>query len=143
MISADHFHDSGDGSAWVVHDDYTPAFIATLDRPCDTCGGAKRYAVVADGQMVGWQNCQDCDGSGRHVFEVEVACEACADRHDHPIGNSSGGRTLRVYIVTVLPIYGDHDEAMDAKSFSYCVIGDDNLPPAAKSGMWAVKLKSH
>jgi len=51
-----------DDTAWVVENG---PIWQTVDRPCDTCGGAKRYAAVTNGQMVGWQDCRDCDGTGR------------------------------------------------------------------------------
>jgi len=116
------------------------------------------------------RHCPDCDGTGRHTFTIEVACEACGDRHDHPIGNSSGGATFRVSVVPdmVLPIY-DHDELLDGavslprdwaphidimggepllctRCEKYSEDWDEDritLPPAAAPGQYAVKVQLH
>jgi hypothetical protein len=82
MIPSTSILFNDDGTAWWVAkpihrlgvtntagDDYDdPTWFASLDRPCDTCGG--------DGWMPGidrssWA-CLDCGGTGRHTFTIEV-----------------------------------------------------------------------
>jgi hypothetical protein len=165
MIPHDRIHFNDDGTAWLVEEalpDSPSGWPATRnDYPCDTC-------VSWGGRGMSFKNCRDCDGTGRHTFEIEVACEACGDRHDIPIGNSSGGATYRVSVVPgmVLPIH-DHDNLLDgdtaldhdwqphitvsADQALLCVrdarYTDDwderaiTLPPAAKPNMRAVKLR--
>jgi len=151
MIPASHFHDNGDGTAWVVGTEWWATTIMrdAQDRPCDTCLGRTRYE--GDNFV-----CPDCI-DGRHTFTVEV---------DHRLwmeGNYIDGHidTIRVSVVPgmVLPIYDDNDERA-FRPYDRCIIigtrpqdegivviwsGDGDfeqitLPPAAAPGMWAVKL---
>jgi hypothetical protein len=160
MIPADHFGPTVNGEAWWVMDEAPHSGLNAIDRPCDTCDGSGlRVASSPDGREVyhGPGLCPDCDGTGRHTFDIEVACEACGDRHDIPIGNSSGGATYRVSVVLgmVLPIVDVVDECPEHSHL--CVFydrrtnrwsfSDDTkldpvtaLPPDAKPGMWAVKV---
>jgi len=167
MIRASHFHDNGDGTAWwivkpvhrlgvtnTVGDDYyDPSWFMSLDRPCDTCDGTTRIACPgpsvepktqmgrdAAGLVAGkdycygmhmGHPCPDCE-SGRHTFTVEV---------ETPVGEvyvqaKHRTRTLTVSVVPgmVLPIYGNEFGGWQISA------ADAHLPPAAKPGMWAVKL---
>jgi hypothetical protein len=141
-----------------------------LDQPCDTCGGE---GVVDDldndGAVV---TCEWCDGTGRHTFTVEVECrsayhEPTARRvHGECHYCKYGIRTHHVSVVPgmVLPITEDTDVVpkhdphiiqFDGRcggepfvEFVPCNgrgLTDDPiaLPPAARPGMWAVKLEVH
>jgi DnaJ-class molecular chaperone len=94
MIPADCFHDNGGGGAWlVVHEcdgnhpegenRFCDLACKSLDGPCGTCNGHGR--IIHSSGVAPF--CSDCDGTGRHTFTVEVACEASGDRHDIPIVN--------------------------------------------------------
>jgi len=102
--------------------------------------------------------CPDCGGTGRHTFTIEVACEACGDRHDIPIGDSSGGATLRVHVLDVLPIVENAEwdgttlpiicrSTFDRDYFLRLPLPSHNegitLPPAAAPGQYAVKVQFH
>lgn len=180
MIPADHIMIDGNTAWWVDHRPLrnNPALQAVLDqtvtakaldRPCDGCDGRGTISqVVTVPHVVTIRDaiyCPDCDGTGRHTFTIEVACEACGDRHDIPIGNSSGGSTLRVHVVPdmVLKIvdnghdlvrtyesgcvlearHRDTKEAMHLYVKLGVGVETITLPPAAQPGMWAVKLEVH
>lgn len=154
MTPADSWHDNGDGTAWwVTGDTLTRYYAELLDRPCDRCYGQDVRTL----DVRGWHDhCPDCI-DGRHTFDVEVA-----NRPNRGIV----ARAYRVSIVPgiVLPIYGEGELAdgdglpcegmthidTQAGRFMLCVWSDEGwaetpveLPPAAKPGMWAAKLKVH
>jgi hypothetical protein len=70
MIPDTHWHDNGDGTAWVVATDPRDVWGVdeVADRPCDTCDGEGYEWDDDDGSY----DCPDCDCTGRHTFEVEV-----------------------------------------------------------------------
>jgi hypothetical protein len=168
MIPADSWHDNGDGTAWLVDDRrFVPnagAWWGDLDRPCDTCGG---WGELEDdhpvyGAAMG-ADCPDCDGTGRHTFTIEVDNVDTVDEFiEH--GNC---RSYRVAVVTgmVLPIaamdnegecgFADNEDhvcvapnrigGIDGVDHVAYVNGTSDyitLPPAAKPGMWAVKVRT-
>jgi len=167
-----HFNDDGtawwviDGPGLRSSDIDSVRYLSDYDEPCDTCGGE---GVVDDldndGAVV---TCEWCDGTGRHTFTVEVSCMGDTERcryvmteHEH---------TIRVSVVPgmVLPIHDrdnllDGDTALDHDWQPHITVSADQallcvrdarytddwderaitLPPAAKPGMWAVKLEAH
>ena len=165
MISADHFLDSGDGTAWMLLrrcPDPAAGSAAhwggghpcvygckALDRPCGTCEGDK----YLDNEMVMGVTCDDCDGTGRHTFPVEVSFGPM----------TRGARIHRAHVVpgVVLPIDGQTDrndayichfpEAEDRfVRYPEGWWGDIELdeeivtlPVAAEPGIWAVLLQLH
>jgi hypothetical protein len=165
MIPADHWHDNGDGTAWLVFKFGTGlngAAWEELDRPCDTCDGTMR---VGCDEHDSWscEPCPDCI-NGQHTFTVEVRCIECHERDllgFTPTRNCSGIRTHRVSVAPgmVLPI---HDECPDEDPIEHvCQAYRDErwilhldwkklkcqpserqltLPPAAAPGMWAAKV---
>lgn len=87
MTPADHWHDNGDGTAWLVFDDHavrgdrwwdSRRYMSDLGRPCDTCGGFCRLRENAADSY--GRPCPDCDGTGRHTFDVEVECSCACHR---------------------------------------------------------------
>ena len=158
MIPADHWHDNGDGTAWVVvtdneaRDDQGPL---SADRPCDTCGGNWQdhmEPLDMNGNIV--SPCPDCI-DGRHTFDVAVECRCSWNQHET-------GHPYRVSIVPgmVLPITAAlskapprhsgiemvHENAVlrlhtDHVSWDSWQYHSANLPSAAAPGMWAVKVK--
>lgn len=126
MIPFDHWHDNGDGTAWLVKSgfdsDFPASRLSELDRPCDTCS---QYSGPND--VINRKDCID----GRHTFEVEV------EHHDAAYmtyqTSEPSTRTYRVSIVPgmVLPIL-----SLDPHRWPGVA-----LPPAARPGMWAVKVR--
>ena len=100
-------------TAWLVGPDYTPAFIATLNRPCDTCCGTGAHILDEledDRSFWKTEDCPACQGTGQHTFtlDVEGECMSIANgrlrRYD--------GFAIAVHVVEVLPI---HDHCADYK----------------------------
>lgn len=161
MIPADHWHDNDDGTAWWVWDGngtaHPPAYLDVLDRPCDTC---------ADIDVRGGTPRRDpgCI-NGRHAFDVEVECGVAMCRNGNPGYWEDGGKcgycdgstiqSRRVSVVPgmVLPIVHHLDWLSDLRCVEFDKDGDyqlwdgrgnptpATLPPAARPGMWAVKLR--
>lgn len=165
MIPADHISIEGDTAWWITDPgewtDYG-SILNELDRPCDTCGGNWQdylEPLDRDGNVV--SPCPDCDGTGRHVFDISVDRNAMPMRDGVHIGRDI---TLRVHVVPgmVLPIHdwcpdekpADHichawkggqqsEEWWQHRSFDHTDWTERQitLPPAAAPGMWAVQLK--
>lgn len=161
MIPTDHIHFNDDGTAWWVwteDDHHAYANVdhdnIGLDRPCDTCGGSGTCGASANGQSIGWQRCNDCHGTGRHVFQIEVVNMGTPYQPAKP-----HYRTLRVHVVPgmVLPIVADVGRPVPSETHIRITGGgiawlaeridgggwrhtEITLPPDAKPGMWAVKL---
>lgn len=153
MIPADHIT-IDKGTAWCAFKLDGPDRLAWwkyVDRPCDTCGGQDVRTLNA----TGWHDhCTDCGGTGRHTFEIEVPGNVFGwggKRGDEP-------HTLRVSVVpgVVLPIVdsaNSHDvpdDCIDLRSGGITKhrCGPvwepvDDFPPAAKPGMWVVRLAVH
>ena len=143
MIDADHWHDCGDGTAWWVVEPihrmgvtntvgdgwHDPSWFKSLDRPCDGCDGEG----FASNEMVMGVDCPDCDGSGRHVFDLEVAWQTEVDAYE---------QAYRVSVVPgmVLPIVSEVDPVFIAREEFPLITIDVTLPPAATTGLWAVKV---
>ena len=102
MIDADHWHDCGDGTAWLVTSQtvngkpYLPLFpnghgytFESLDRPRDGCDGEG----FASNEMVMGVDCPECNGTGCHTFVVEVECLVRCSPADHLF---QGGATCSV-----------------------------------------------
>ena len=165
-IPADHWHANNDGTAWLIaqrcRDDRAPQEAhwgvghpcvygcRALDRPCGTCDGRGIAAVTSRGED-GYDACPDCI-DGRHTFEVEI--DRSSTLINFPPGTTMT-QTLRVSIVPgmVLPIVElvTGGECPDSPHVclpfdQWCFYDGDvseediALPPAAKPGMWAVKL---
>jgi hypothetical protein len=156
VIAADHWHDNGDGTAWMVAaEPHAAALSAAL--VCEKCGGDgvaleggddHDCRDCVDGCFV---ECCDCDGTGRHTFAVEVSFGPM----------TRGARIHRVHVApgVVLPIvnYGEHSivgryVATNVESPAFYFVQNEEfpvsseritLPPAAKPGMWAVLLQLH
>jgi hypothetical protein len=150
---------NADGTeAWLVREAWEVDPDHDADRPCDRCFGEGVILVVNQGE----EPCGVCNGTGRHPFDIEVAVEHTgtgwiADRHRvsvipgmvlpivkrHPISHYSTlaeGETTRV-ILRSLPAPGG--VVVEYTNHSGAVVDDLTLPPAAKPGMWAVKLHVH
>ena len=169
MIPATHFLPLHDGTAWVVFGDddnerdFFPAeWVTDLDRPCDTCdGGTFEIDKGFNGGV-----CPECAGSGRHTFDVEVECWNDGTEMVCPRGSTcsptcGGWATYRVHVLDVLPIRQWASTlnpplgrwlAMNGGSGRYSIQECDGigltshpsnvtLPPAARPGMWAVKVR--
>lgn len=148
MIPQSAIHIDG-GRAWVLcepdgglNDRRT---FEINDRPCATCGGSRvkpqNHPIAA--------LCPDCDGTGRHTFELEVST---------PEGRGFGEfiDTLRVHVVPgmVLPIVEKDIRGEPPERYIYVlndgrawlVEGDTEtpitLPPDAAPGMWAIQLRN-
>jgi hypothetical protein len=162
VIPADHIAIDGD-TAWVVIPErfttHPPADWTSKDRPCDTCGGCGAVDIPEDEEHFNLtEPCPDCDGTGRHTFEIEVA------NPNRPDGWLFPARTLRVSVVPgmVLPITEDTDAVpkhdphiiqfdgrCGGEPYTEFVPCDgrqtddpiDHFPPAAEPGMWAVQLR--
>ena len=155
MIPADHITFDGDMAWWVLgpwtQDDSPP--IRQLDRLCDTCNGAGQvpFGLPSNGP----ERCPDCI-NGRHTFKIEVQWPVCEPECSviHP------GKTYQVSIAPgmVLPIVERHPFGPMTHADGYVLYLPDGtgqlwqtparndgaiiaLPPAAKPGMWAVKLR--
>jgi hypothetical protein len=181
MIPATSFGPIVDGKAWVIcpneieHDSDPDwlrlAFWHGSDRPCGTCGGKpwwekhwwstphkdwlrtlpdERFDLVAS-------TCPDCDGTGRHTFDIEVAWQTEVDAYE--------SERLRVSVVPgmVLPIvdcvgafaevwenFTPNPAVLWRRGNVYNVgpkllVGNTltriALPPAAAPGMWAVQVQ--
>ena len=163
MIDADHWHDCEDGTAWLVTDsnmafiDYTGA-----DRPCDGCDGRKWCLGNDTPGMASYSACPECDGTGRHTFDIEVAWQTEVDAYD--------SQTYRVSVEPgmTLPIRDWHWKPSDGTPqrwlsengvtfeqtnlHRYSLRESDGfhitshpsniaLPPAASPGKYAVKVR--
>jgi hypothetical protein len=150
-IPADHWHDNGDGTAWWVwraneaFDGETGEdYIHPLDRPCDSpdCRGGEIQYPEWEGET---QPCPDCDGTRRHTFGVAVEGFQCELFRDDGLVV-----THRVSVVPgmVLPIV-EYVTQMNPEvrklgvSIDGAIQQGITLPPAAKPGLWAVKLAVH
>ena len=169
MIPATHVHDDGDGTAWVVFGDddnerdFFPAeWVTDLDRPCDLCDGtgANQPDEDYDDINIAWAvdddtgplyDCTACI-DGRHTFDIEVPRHVAPMRDGIHIGTTV---TYRVSIIPgmILPI-GDRDDESTTALIFINEVGNAylydphqpinvpvTLPPAARPGMWAVKLR--
>jgi hypothetical protein len=139
MIPADHITIDGD-TAWWVRDpgewtDYG-SILNELDRPCDTCGSM--FDIDIRGIV-----CPDCHGTGRHVFDIEVATPEAKGFGDFI-------DSYRVHVVPgmVLQIHdhfvkGPHVRLRNGRAV-YVEANERQhriiLPSAAAPGMWAVQL---
>jgi hypothetical protein len=157
MISADHWHDNSDGTAWTVigshtwdlrspksgvHPDWNPI---ALDRPCDTCDGVGG-AFRPNGSCIG--TCTECSGTGRHTFTIAVEGDGLVVTHSvsvvpgmiKRIRDNETDRDDPPYHSGDIFVCADgsayHDTAADYMT-------DITLPPAGKTGMWAVKVNIH
>ena len=155
LIPATHFLDNGDGTAWWLIpypssiNEPTLAQRRLLDRRCATCdGGHSRFAAVTG-------YCPDCDGTGRHTFEVAVACI------DPKCPHCTTGGPMSRYRASIIPgmILPIRDNETDFEPLNHsgdifiCADGsayidtesdymtDIILPSAAASGMFVVKVK--
>ena len=131
-----------------------------LDRPCGTCDGRGIAAVTSRGED-GYDVCPDCI-DGRHTFTVEVACDFCNGNTPPPnvvappcwkcAGRKSGAHRVSIAPGMVLPVQADPSPGsakigFDGVSFWHYNTTTEpwthervTLPPAARPGMWAVKL---
>jgi hypothetical protein len=156
MIPADRIHFNDDGTAWWVMDEAPHRGLNAIDRPCDTCGGSM-YVWPEGSSFRSNTPCPDCDGTGRHTFTIEV-------ENDTYLIDPSFTYRVSVVLGMVLPIYGEDDmgDRLPQEWMPHITINSFNaaqqwwrnpkcpdewandgitLPPAAKPGMWAVKLE--
>ena len=160
MIPADNFLLSDDGTTAAVVfggvPGWTPIGWEADNRPCVVCKGLGRD--IAD--LV--TPCPDCDGTGRHTFDIEAwlcdvyDCAKCIGGVHKRID------TFRVHVIDVLPIVemslGDRYPNPAPDRFAYVsrpgalrVVDlreqsdthSGKAPPAAQPGMWAVLLDVH
>jgi hypothetical protein len=175
MVPVDHWRDNGDGTAWAVISSHAAALSAAL--VCEQCGGDGLALEggddhdcrdCVDGCFV---ECCDCDGTGRHTFQVEaqtcnLRCDRCGASASLPFGMQCAEHrpemiveAHRVHVVPgmVLPI----KHPTEPRALPNVVLGSDGLavvhradvryggtewatlPAAAKPGMWAVLLQLH
>ena len=119
-----------------------------LDRKCDTCGGTLKVRGLPYED-----NCPDCDGTGRHTFDIKV---------DHTPYDGYFD-TLRVHVIDVLPITDvvTHDMTTfieytsdpergywflwerDAATGHWSTKPIMHLPSAVEPGMWLIRLEIH
>jgi hypothetical protein len=165
-IPASSIHLNGDGTAWLIVDETPTGTTAgretaqRMARPCDSCNGDE-WMIEPDGDDPGCH----CDGcvNGRHTFTVEVECHIC---HNDPERirwcSAAHWPTLRVSIREgmVLKVFdhplrggnrsgielGNQDADHESPNTrwwhgQWSPLGE--LPPDAKSGMWAVLLDVH
>lgn len=161
MIAADHFLLDGD-HAWLVITQTQMEMESWHyhDSPCFNC----------EGQHDGTRDtyCPDCI-DGRHTFDIEVEHPGPEGAH---IASTDGTyrRVLRVHVVpgmvlrlTAFPMLIGSHISQFGDEWTYWPCTDDEpmivdtpgglqftdnfhfvtLPPAAKPGMWAVKLAVH
>jgi hypothetical protein len=169
MIRNEWFPCSSDG---------VPDWWAALDRPCETCNGRKAveaefWDLTDPNNHLGWVDCPDCHGTGRHTFAIDIKCPTYGDTHIGSVragtgrcehGGCTGGiLTFRVSVVPgmVLPILTVGVEGYPTdppEQFVWitkkgvlrvvnCVEKSDThcgqAPSAATKGMYAVKLAVH
>jgi hypothetical protein len=140
-------------TAWLVGPDYTPAFIATLNRLCNLCEGHGAFMDVSP-----MRPCSACRGTGRHTFTLDVECGDSihlpfvpnmddddpwyqpGDRECRQC-DESGTRTLSVHVVDVLELVesGWFYTVATRGGFSK----PTTLPTSAAPGMFAVQLEVH
>jgi hypothetical protein len=146
VIPASHISFNDDGTAWwVIDTTTTPDYEWALDRPCDTCDEVSPW-------LTNIVPCKDCDGAGRHTFDIVVA--------DRLLPHLPFA-TYRVSVIpgTVLPIRQQQGLQCEYVGQWIARVGDRwliqecdgvnltthpaliTLPPAAAPGLWAVKLK--
>lgn len=178
MIPAENFRIRSDGQValWVPTDDEFGdlVLVETIrdeNRPCDSCRGRgtrffDKYGQVwgdglaaAMGATVAERSCLDCDGTGRHTFEVQYQAQrrpgAQAESVLHP--------TLRVHVIDVLRIVSmttASSPESPALPFVLAPVrpGDETvvvgypdedhettitLPPAGIAGRWLARLAIH
>jgi hypothetical protein len=151
--------DNGDGTAWVLRrgcpDERAGSAAHTnchlwgklLDRPCGTCGG--RVEVYRQPYEDGPEMCPDCDGTGRHTFEVIAAVPHWGTLHRvhvepdmilpiEDLPKSGYTRTFERFAYVskagALRVV-DHD----AKTDTYM----GRAPAGTKKGAWAILLAVH
>ena len=112
MIPASSIIVDGDQALWVVESDQITSF-RIVDRPCDN-------QFTHDDT---W-DCPDCDGTGRHTFDIEY----------EDVDELGRAWKVRVHIIDVLPI--DFDRWYETDWFR-------TLPPDAAPGMWLIRLEIH
>jgi hypothetical protein len=142
MIPADHITIEGE-FAWLVYQPgVDPMFRwKQANRPCDWCTGDGYLLGEPDHYERGtaaYVDCDDCHGTGRHVFEIEVEWPVCEPECPviHP------GRTLSVSVVEVLgPIDLVSPGVWTVRANVHVGTKVSPLPSAAAPGMTAVKLK--
>jgi hypothetical protein len=152
-------------TAWLVGPDYTPAFIATLTRPCDLCDGRKGTSGIIPYEYARYRT--PCPG--RHTFTLDVEPTPCTIDEDHYIGTmewcacSPDIATITVHVVEVLPIvewdtvdlglphavpcmtidpHGNGLEVTERDAHDYFGI-NRTLPTSAAPGKYAVQLEVH
>ena len=153
MIPADHWHANDDGTAWwVCVGDVQPAsgqdeVLWELDRPCETCDGTGEIVEAHGTSGFDVTDCWSCDGTDRHTFDVTIVAGELCDEYPFrvsivpgmvlPIGKL-GQIGSRAHIVADTDFGGepvfDYWDGVDWHN-------DITLPPAAKVGTWAVKLR--
>jgi len=162
MIPADNFLLSDDGTtALWVNDAPGAANTTTLNRPCETT-----YDDLQERFGDPYVRCPDCDGTGRHTFNIEVECGHFDDPESPTISCwncEAGKRTYRVHVIDVLPIVDttglhqgeqlpppDHACAISTYSPRVFNVGSKaagwepiTLPPDAAPGQWLVRLAVH
>ncbi len=172
MIPHDHISIDGDTALLVVKAyslplvDLRSAHEMPIDRPCDSCDGGAHTpkgeimrGMIEVGGKVGdnYKPCSDCDGSGRHTFEIVVSFDD-GRKVSNKLMDEARIRTLTVSVVEVLRIRDnetDSDPPNHSGDVFMCADGsayvdtetdhmtDIDLPPAAEPGMWAVRLAVH
>jgi hypothetical protein len=154
-------------TAWLVGPDYTPAFIATLNRPCDTCDTYDGLGCI--GFPDGYDDpCPDCHGTGRHTFTLDVPClcmtlPGCNGPYKGGPCGGTGTRHIAVHVVEVMPIvawdtvdlglphpvpcmtvdpHGNGLEVTERDAHDYFGI-NRATPTDTDPGMFAVRLEIH
>ncbi len=98
--------------------------VEAANRPCDTCDGMGW--VYGDEEDPERYEC-DCDGTGRHTFNLHLSHGPIKTITVHVMSDASA------FIVTAR---GDGHGAIDVEQRI-------TLPPAAEPGMWLVRLAVH
>ena len=145
MIPASSIIVDGDTAFWVVESDQITSF-RIVDRPCDN-------QFTHDDT---W-DCPDCDGTGRHTFDIEY----------EDVDELGRAWKVPVHVIDVLPIISPGDQH-EGDHITLTVIGSElaatnlwradidregepchrleghvTLPAGAAPGMWLVRLKVH
>lgn len=168
MIPADDFLIDGN-AAWLAVDAHTifPPTLGEfrwdgLDAPCDTCDGHGIFEAEAS-----WEIPCDCI-DGRHTFDIEVDCGSLdcywcddpdqsdsaqePDDHEHLVSRLrvSVVPGMVLPIVSVWPIHAPaihHDPTSPVSEWWWTYAVENgwnkpiNLPPGARPGRWAVKVR--
>ena len=87
----------------------------------------------------------DCDCTGRHTFDIEVAWQTEVDAYESD--------TFRVHVIDVLEIASGHDAEyrpmiwLSSEGVAWLMVEGEpsiiTLPPDAAPGMWLVRLAVH